>query len=349
MIGKNVLRFGVLLCFVLINLSCSSSYYHQRPREANNGEYDSGFPGQNTSDKLEEISNSIFRVSSIAFYRTYTFGDTSRIKKSDLSESLVKQNSIKSTVTDKPILGTGTLIYLNSGAAGILTCAHVVSFPDTIITYFVDSAGIFSDYIQSISFKMKQDIYVAGFPEGSEVNIILKDDALDVAFLGRQFEATSVSKFQVFNYPFGHSKELKWGTFVYLMGFPLNYKMVSRAVVGNPGNDKSGTFLIDAPVNSGFSGGIILALRDGVPNFELVGLIQSVPEEDENVLEPAAIDKKYRYSPSVPYKGLSYVNQLKLFNYGIAKAVPIDLIVNYLKKNKELLISKGYDLSIFRQ
>lgn len=349
MIGKIVLRFGILLYFVFINLSCSSSYYRPQSQKANNGEYDSEFPDQNASDQLEEISNSIFRVSSIAFYRTYTFGDTSRIKKTDLSEGLIKQNSIKSTVTDKPILGTGTLIYLNSGAAGILTCAHVVSFPDTIITYFVDSAGVFMDYIESISFKMKQDVYVAGFPEGSEVNIILKDDQLDIAFLGRQFDAASVSKFQVFNYPFGSSKELKWGTFVYLMGFPLNYKMVSRAIVSNPGYDRNGTFLIDAPVNRGFSGGIILALRDGVPNFELVGLIQSVPEEDENVLKPATIDKKYRYSTAVPYKGLAYVNQLKLFNYGIAKAVPVDLIVNYLKKNKELLISKGYDLSIFKQ
>ena len=347
MIGKTALRIWPLLIFVFFNLSCSTSYRQSaQSTEGGNG-YLSAFPDKNASDQLEEISNSIFRVSSIAFYRTYTFSDTSRILRSDLSDELIKQNSIKSTVIDKPALGTGTLIYSKLGLVGILTCAHVVSFPDTIITYFAEANGIFSDYIQSISFKTKQNIYIAGFPEGSTVDIILENDDLDIALLGRQFDIKSMTKYRAFDLPFGSSNELKWGTFVYLMGYPLNFKMISRALVSNPNYDKNGSFLIDAPINRGFSGGLILAVRGKVPNFELVGLVQSVPEEDENVLEPAAIDKRYKYSETVPYRGPDYVKKLKIFNYGIAKVVPINAVINYLRQNKNLLINKGYKLSIF--
>ena len=45
-------------------------------------------------------------------------------------------------------------------------------------------------------------------------------------------------------------------------------------------------FLVDAVFNRGYSGGIVLAIRDGVPNFELVGLVKSVPAEYEYVMKP---------------------------------------------------------------
>ncbi len=347
MIVKSILKIAVLSYLIFTQLSCSSTNQQLKASMGLSGSYDTEFPNKNASNELEDISNSIFRVSSIAFYRTYVFSDTSKIKKSELSAEIIENNTIKSTVIDKPALGTGTLIYSSLGNVGILTCAHVISFPDTIITYYAESTGIFSDYIQSISIKTKQNIYIAGFPEGSEVDVILKDDNLDIALLGRQFDIKAAAKYQVFNYPFGNSKELRWGTFVYLMGYPLNYKIISRALVSSPNYDKNGSFLIDAPINRGFSGGIILAVKQGIPNFELVGLIQSVPEEDENVLEPISIDKRYKYSNSVPYTGLHFIKELKLFDYGIAKVVSIDAVINFFKRNREFLISKGYDLSIF--
>ncbi len=348
MIVKSLLKIAVLSYLIFTQLSCSSTNQQTKASIGSSGGYDTEFPNKNAAGELEDISNSIFRVSSIAFYRTFVFSDTSKIKKTDLSDQIIENNTIKSTVVDKPALGTGTLIYSKLGRIGILTCAHIVSFPDTIITYYAEPSGIFSDYVQSISFKTKQNIYIAGFPEGSEVDRILKDDNLDIALLGRQFDMKATSKYHVFGYPFGQSLGLNWGTFVYLMGYPLNYKMISRALISSPNYDKNGSFLVDASVNRGFSGGIVLAVKDGIPNFELVGLIQSVPEEDENVLEPASIDKRYKYSGSVPYTGLNFVKELKLFNYGIAKVIPINAIVNYLKKNREFLISKGYEMNILQ-
>lgn len=347
MVGKNVLRIFPMLIFIFLNLSCSASYRQSTQNTKKGSGYLSAFPDENVSNQLEEISNSIFRVSSIAFYRTYTFSDTSRILKADLSDSLINKNTIKSTVIDKPALGTGTLIYAKLGLVAILTCAHVVSFPDTVITYFASEKGIFSDYVQSISVKTKQNVYIAGFPEGSAVEILLKDEDEDIALLGHQFNAKAMTKFKAYSYPFGDSEQLKWGTFVYILGYPLNFKMVASALVSSPSYDKYGSFLLDAPINVGFSGGLILAIKGSIPNFEAVGMIKSVPENKESVLGPSEIDKSFKYSNIVPYKGLNYVKDLKLLNYGIAKVVPMTEVVNYLERNREYLTNMGYDLRIF--
>ena len=81
------------------------------------------------------------------------------------------------------------------------------------------------------------------------------------------------------------------------MGFPMNYKMVSNAIVSSPNYDGKGGFLIDAVVNKGFSGGVVLAIKDGIPNFELVGIIRAVPEENEYLLRTRKIKKQYSLQP----------------------------------------------------
>jgi len=299
----------------------------------NGNGYDNEFPYQNSSDDLKKIGNTIYRINSIAFYQSYIFDDSSKYTISGLNDSMIQKKAIKSIVINKTSFGTGVMIYSEGGTIGILTCAHVVNFPDTIITYFAEANGLFTNYVQSISFKTKENVYVAGLPEGSNVDVVLSNDANDVALLGRKYGIKYSDRFSSFSYRFGDAKELKWGTFVYLLGYPLNYKMVSSAIVSSPNYDNKGSFLIDASVNRGFSGGIVLALRNGVPNFELVGIIDWVPEENQSVLEPAPIGESRRYSPLVPYKGDVFVKQLNYMQYGIARAISIGEIKEYFAKN----------------
>ena len=134
--------------------------------------------------------------------------------------------------------------------------------------------------------KERQSIYVAGFPEGSEFELLVSDKKSDLAMIGKDYKTLSDLRFPVFHYPVGKGKELDWGSFVYIFGYPINYQMVTKAIVSNPNRDEYGSFLVDAVVNNGMSGGIVLAIRDGVPNFEMVGMIQWVPEEEENILVP---------------------------------------------------------------
>jgi Trypsin-like peptidase domain len=339
--------FGVII--LGINLSCSSASYNAKSHSLNDGQYDSEFPYQNSSDELEKISHTIYRINCLSFYKAYIFSDESKIKLKDLNDSVINTRSIKKTYMDKSTSGTATLIYSSNGTVGLLTCAHVIDFPDTIISYYGEISGAPTDDIQSIAFKSKQFIYIAGFPEGSEVNEILADKEADIAILGNTYSLNKALRFQVFDYPFGKAKDLEWGDFVYVFGYPLNYKMISNAIVSSPDYDKSGSFFVDAVVNRGSSGGLVLAIRDGIPHFELVGIIEWVAEENENILQPAPLEGALKYNPLVPYKGDAFVKQEKFMKYGITKVISIESIENFLMKNKDYFIKKGYDFSIYNK
>jgi hypothetical protein len=337
------------MLFVLINLSCSSGNYKSVTAENSDNKYDSEFPYRDGSKQLEEISGTIYRINSVAFYHAYIFSEDRKIKLRDIDDEVIKRLSVKSTFMDKTSSGTGTVIYSENGIVALLTCAHVVNFADTIISYYSDAKGVYTDEVQSIAFKSKQNIYVAGFPGTSEVNEILSDNNLDIAVLGNKFGLQYDKYFHLFNYPFGNASELKWGNFVYFFGFPLNYKMLSTAIVSSPGYDKYDSFFIDGVVNRGCSGGIVLAVRGGIPHFELVGIIDWVPEENENILEPAPLDDPYKYNPLVPYKGDSYVKEEKVIKYGMAKVISIESIIDFLKRNKKYFIDNGYYFNIYNE
>jgi hypothetical protein len=127
----------------------------------------------------------------------------------------------------------------------------------------------------------------------------------------------------------------------------MNYKMVSKAIVSSPNYDSKGSFLIDAVVNRGFSGGVVLGIRDGIPNFEFVGIIRAVPEEVHYFLRPEKLSNNIQYSPVVPYNGNAYAFEKEELKYGIAKVIPMEMISEFLEKNANLLEEKGYLLRNF--
>ncbi len=344
---KFAVFFGVL--FLWLNLSCSSTSYNTQHTPLSNGKYDSEFPYQSSSNELNEISQTIYRINCIAFYKAYLFSDDSKIKLKDLNDSVINIRSIKTIYQDKSTSGSSTLIYSSNGTLGLLTCAHVINFPDTAVSYFGEINGNPTDNVQSIAFKTKELIYAAGFPEGSGVNEILSDKEADIAILGNHYSLQKAIRYAVFNYPYGKAKDLGWGDFVYIFGYPLSYKMISRAIVSNPNFDKDGSFFIDAVVNNGYSGGMVLALRDGVPHFELVGIIEWVAEESENILEPAPLEGNLKYNPLVPYKGDVFAKKQKFLRYGITKIISIESIEDFLEKNKDYFIRKGYDFGIYNK
>ena len=140
----------------------------------------------------------------------------------------------------------------------------------------------------------------------------------------------------------GKAKEVEWGTFVYLAGYPINFKIITKAIVSSPRRDADGSFLVDAVINPGFSGGFVLAIRDGVPNFELIGMVQWVPEEEESLIYPENPKTKSSYNPVVPYEGNLYVRKHSSIRYGIAKVIPVESIMTFLIKNKSYLNQQGF-------
>ena len=335
--------FILILCILL--MKCTTVSYETIYPTLRDGKYDSEFPYKSTSEELNKISETVQRVNSTAFYKIYVFEKSDNYTLFNIKNKELDNIARKEVLADNSLSGTASTIYSQEGNIALLTCAHIITFPDTIIAYRSDTDGNRTDFIESISIKEKQVIYVAGFPEGSSVEILALDDENDIAIIGRKYGAQSGVRFPKFNYPIGKAKEVDWGTFTYLVGYPLNYKMITKAIVSSPQRDNNGAFLVDAVVNPGFSGGLVLAIRDGVPNFELIGMVQWVPEEYENLVYPENNNTKTSYNPVVPYKGDMFVRKHTSIRYGIVKVIPVDLISEFINKNREKLNKLGFDFS----
>jgi hypothetical protein len=311
------------------------------------GKYDSEFPYRGCSPQLEKISESVRMISCIAYYESCIFSTEAKIRLSDLRLPLLKKKAMKEVFLNRTSTGSATTIYYGNKRIALLTCGHVVDFSDTIITYYRGEDGKETDFIQSLTVKDCQSNYAASIQGARDLEILAIDKESDLAVVGQRMNEQPAQNVTVFNYPFGKAKELEWGTFVYLFGYPAGYQMITKGIVSNPNRDKRGSFLTDAVSNRGFSGGIVLAIRDGVPNFELVGMVTLVPARRQYFITPFKEGEIVDFELDAPFKGDIYVESRTDIIYGIAPAISSELIVDFLEKNLQQLQEKGYDLGPF--
>ncbi len=341
------MKYFLIILLFLLGCSAKSELEQISPNEKDlikksDGKYDSFYPTEETSPYLEEIINSIKMINSIAFYDVYYFRKEDRILKNNLEQELSKNNYIENSNFTHTASGTATIIFLENNKIGLITCAHIVDMHDTIITYFREDDGTGTNFVESYFIKKSQSNYVVEFPGSGNIEVILSDKNKDVAYLGMEFSNEKLLSFAPLDYSIGDARELNWGTFTYVIGYPLNFRMVSRAIVSSPTKDNNGSFLLDAVFNRGMSGGAILALRDGVPNFEFIGIIQSVPGDRELLLAPSKKNSILGYNSSVPYKGDAFVEEFRILKYGITKVVTINTIISFFNENETILKNKGF-------
>lgn len=241
------------------------------------------------------------------FYRSYYFSLGRGITKNQITQDVLKKSD-GVTELKNSVSGTGTIIYYRDNRIAILTCAHVVTKPDTNISFYDSKISSGKNIIQTISIKQKQDVLVYGMPEDGTFETLLIDSQNDIAILSKELKRPAELKISSLNYPFGRAKELQWGSFVYVIGFPMGYKIVTKGIVSQPDRDKRGAFLSDAFFNPGLSGEILLAIRDGVPNFEVVGITASAAAETETILIPK---RNHDDDETVPRDGQIFVDHKK--------------------------------------
>lgn len=327
----------------LLALSCASPYTQVYPTLVD-GKYDSEFPYRGCSVQLEEIGESVKMVNCIAYYRTFLFTREENIRAKDVTPGLLASRAREAVIATSQTSGTATIIHAENRRVVLLTCAHVVGYPDTVIAYFATPDRRQSEFVRSVAIKERQTTYVAVLPEGGELEVLAMDKTIDVALLGKTLDAEPFPPIPRFTFPAGKAKELEWGSFVYLFGYPSGYRMVTKGIVSSPNRDRRGSFLIDAVFNRGFSGGIALAIRDGVPNFELVGIVKLVSGHPAYVLTPHAGDDAPEYDPGVPYTGETFVEKRMDIEYGIVQAVSIELITGFIDQVRDRLAARGYPL-----
>lgn len=341
---KSLLILFLFLMTVLFSSGCARKIYEIAYPTLNDGKYDSEFPYKSASKELEQISETVKKLTSIAYYKSYVFSRESRVVMNDIVNDIYTRKVSEEIFYNSSVIGTATVLSYTNKRVILLTCAHVVDFPDTVITYYDIPGEPKHRFIQSVSFKKRQSNYIAEFPEKGELEILAIDKALDIVLLGKTFYQTPTMQIPVFSYPMGKSRELDWGTFVYLVGYPKGYQMVTKGIVSQPNRDKNGSYIVDALFNRGFSGGIVLAIKDGVPNFELVGIAGSVSADFEYYITPPPDIGQMGYDPRLPYKGDVYIQFQKEINYGITFVISTEEILSFIKDNQSALMEKGYDL-----
>jgi len=331
----------LLFTIFLLAQSCVTRQTHGVDNSvAHDNKYDSELPNESISDGLEYVFSTVKKLNVVAFYMTYEFQPGAITERSNLTKGNVIIKSSASSMSTESVSGTVITAYYKDLLVGMLTCNHVVDFPDTVIDWYRSKA----QGIRTFSVKVKQKNFISGLPEGEEAVIVAKDPDNDIAFLKKKVDMTGTN-IKVFDYPLGKSMDLQWGSKVYILGFPLGNQMVTSAMVSKPRSSKSPKFLMDAIFNKGISGSPVIAIRDGVPNFELVGMAASTSAKSIYYLKPENVEK-YMNSDE-PFVGDVVLGHERMINYGVTYAVSIDELRRFLKTNRPVLEKEGFDMERF--
>ncbi len=338
--------FFIFLFLFLFGGGCSRQIYQVAYPTLNDGKYDSEFPYRNCSNELYRVSQSIRKLSAIAYYKSYIFENDSRVTVQDVKNKNYRNRASKEIFFNNSVIGSATVISYVGSHVALLTCAHIIDFEDTLYSFYLDENHTPTSYLQSVAFKERQSNFIADFPEKGDLEVLGMDRGMDIAILGKRFTGNTRFPISVFDFPLGKSKDLEWGSFVYLIGYPKGYLMVTKGIVSQPNRDENASFLVDALFNKGFSGGVVLAIRDGVPNFEMVGMAGSVSADFEYTLVPPEDLYRFGYDPRIPYTGDIFLKQTRTINYGITFIVSAESIKSFIKSHLQDFLYRGYDLSL---
>lgn len=338
----NKLKSFFAITIIVFLSSCSSSTKFNYAF-LSDGKYDPTVGNANPSEELNRISKSIKLINSIAFYKKYSFPSTSNYRLKDINKNVLEDFSTSISTFNKDASGTAIIIAQNSNSVLLISSAHILTFPDTLISYYSYKSGIKSEYVESISFKVGSSNY-ASFTQSGELDIISINEEIDVAILSGKLKSNSNIELSVFPYKFGNSSELDWGTFAYVMGFPLHNKSITTGTISKPEKSNQKFFVIDVSANRGSSGSPVIAIRDGIPNFELVGMISWVPSDKYLFLQPSQLQNNQQYQPDTKYTGDLFIGENEIIRYGITKAVMIDEIKKFILDKKDLLNQNGFNV-----
>lgn len=339
MTSKKIYLSFLIFPVVILICGCSTTITKLENNILKDGKYDGEFPYADASESFEEILGSVKLINSMAFFEAYIFSRAQKIRFEKHNFNKIKNSALQIEHFHDTFAGTGTVIYTDDKHALLLTCAHLLDFPDTTVTYFINKDGTLSEFVESVIIKVKQTNFLPELSDGVVVDIIAKDRDMDLALVGNTFSPENLMRLHSLDFPIGNPDELNWGSLVYLFGYPLNNKLITKGLVSKPLKKNVDYFLIDAVVNRGFSGGPVFAIRDGVPNFELVGIIKSTFAEKRFLLKP--IDQK-SFNPNIPYEGRIYVKRDYKYKYGVSRIIPVNSVAEFIKNNKGVLIERGF-------
>ena len=287
----------------------------------------------------EEIERSVLKVTCSTYYRNYYFSFPENVSEPFDQDALLTQRNMSTS----SVAGTGLIIYQDNRRQLILTCHHVFDFPDTLDSYYLDANILKTPYLNTRSVKYGQNILVFHKnAKSSKAEIVAMDKANDLALIETSLDAFTLTELP-FKGSFISGDQIRLGQEIYLIGFPKGFLMVTRGLA-SPSRIRN-KFMVDAPFNRGFSGGVVLVFDYDTQNFHIAGIANSIAYNSETVLAPSSEVTLNEDIQKIPYQGHVYPKELKLLNYGVTYVIKSDYIVEFLNNQKELLEERGYNSS----
>lgn len=340
--------YKLIILLSLLLVSCSGSQKLASTSVSNDSSprsnyYTSAFPAKDVTELLKEAQQSVVRIVSTGFYDSFTF-DNNDVTLRDIRTKDPHDLASISYSFEESTAGTSIILDQNDRNALLITCEHTISFPDTTIVYYEGDNIPDETYIRSINIRKSQNNLVYTGSELKTFGVISSDRRLDLALLNVELERNS----NLDQYPLavesGDSNFLKLGSFLYVLGFPKGYAMVTRGLASSSESWNDRFFVTDASFNRGISGGLILASNDNFNSFQWVGMASSSDATRENILVPRPNNEGYA-SATQPYTDSVFVQRKTRINYGITQAIPINKIKDFLLDHQQEIRKNGFRIN----
>ncbi|TNE74688.1 hypothetical protein EP331_00960 [bacterium] len=308
--------------------------------------YDAVFPTKDPSPFFEDLSQIVKRIQVTLYYKTTYFSDEQNITPKMLRYQKPDRLSKDSHIFNFSKIGTAIPLDKNADGVLLMTCAHVVDVEDTVYSYRKGPNVLKDTYLNSVTVLQKVEYFIFESPKVHEFEIIAKAENSDLALIRSLSGATSTESVKILPYKLGNSKRLQWGSHIFMFGFPINNRMISHGIVSKPEKDGTNGFLTNAYMNKGFSGGLVVAVRGDVPNFEWVGVASAISSEYEYSIVPNKNIESYFESGQLYTDSLFLEKKLSI-NHGISKSVSSEEIKKFMVDSEGLLFKLSYNLTSF--
>ena len=290
---------------------------------------------------LDDVSRSVGKVTSVAFYYTWELEKDLQLKPSGITDSLLKSLPGKPTLSTQSVSGTAWVGYKDQNLLGFVTAAHVVVFKDTLYTFFSSEQKALS----SVSIKIRQKNYITEIANSGEAVVAAYDTKRDIAILKKEVDHDR-ERPPLLNLTPIMVKNLTWAMPLYILGYPRGNLLLTKAVATKPSGHNKDFFANDAVFNRGMSGAPVIAVTSEPPWFYLAGIVSSASMEQINYLEPA-LNESDKGVKGVNYYGTPVINSANLIKYGMTKSVTMNSFISFVKNYKNRLLSSGFSTDFF--
>ncbi|HDP98963.1 MAG TPA: serine protease [bacterium] len=287
---------------------------------------------------FEEIQRSILKVICSAYYENFYYSmPPPSNPKAELKELLLQKQ-----MTTNSVSGTALVIFQSTTKELLLSCHHIFDFEDTVRVYHRDSLGNKTDHLQIMSIKYDQRIFVSHKDATRSLGRVLAFDKInDIALI-----ETKAPNNPLLELPFKLSlrrrPELRFGQEVFMIGYPKGFLYIAKGL-SSPSPYRN-RYLISAPFNRGFSGGLVLAFEPNSADYFLAGMANAMAYDGQMVLTPDEKTPELEHYREIPYTDQIYTKELKMINYGLTFAIKGNVIAGFIKAEQERLKMQGFSL-----